>query len=295
MSQYLIKTNDKSSYIIIITADKSNININIQNTEKLTNSYYEGDFKFNKLIQTDEYFKNFENNFSLYKYFNFIFSNNKVNFIYEKNELSMIIKFKVNERLKEITFPLMKRNINKEQSLLINEILIKFVTKLQDNIKLKDEKINALRLDKKDTKKIKIESKIINNKELKVIIEKIKEENEKDDADIQFKILFSVNVYEQNIINQLIDFSDQYDKQCLSIIEFESQKICIIFTHQNTGNYCLIINENETKKYFIKDFYIDKDKFCFKLYKSDNEEKIYIKNYYVKEFIQMEFFSITLL
>ena len=67
----------------------------------------------------------------------------------------------------------------------------------------------------------------------------------------------------------------------------------MVFTHKNSGNYCLLINEKE--KFIIKEFYIDKDKFCFKLYKSINEEKIYIKNYNVKEFIQMEFFSITLL
>ena len=210
------------------------------------------------------------------------------------------MKFKVNEHLKEITFPLDKRNMNQEQSKASNKILVKLVNKLQNTIKLKNEKINALRIDKsnnKDIKKIKIESKIINNKELKFVEENIREEEEDDDSknskfEIQFKLLFNVNIYEQNIINQLIDFSEQFENQCLAIIEFYSQKICIIFTHKNSGNYCLLINEEE--KFYIKEFYIDKDKFCFKLNegKESNNSNNSIKNYLVKEFIQMEFFNL---
>jgi hypothetical protein len=250
ISEYIIKTSDNSSYIILITADKNTIYINVQNTEKIINSYFEGTFYFEKLIQIDEYFKNFENNFTLYNYINYIFANNKVNFIYENDELNIKMKFKVDDRLKEITFPLDKRNMNKEQSMASNKILVKLVSKLQNTIKLKNEKINALRIDKKSNdkgiKKIKIESKIINNKELKLIEQNIAEEEVKDSKsnkiEIQFKLLFTVNMYEQNIINQLIDFSEQYENQCLAIIEFQSQKICIIFTHKNTGNYCLLIN-----------------------------------------------------
>ena len=284
-----------------MTADIKSIYINVQNTEKIINSFFEGDFLFEKLIQIDEYFKNFENNFALYNYINYIFSNNKVNFNYENDELNIKMKFKVNERLKEITFPLEKKNMNKEQSMTANKILVKLVSKLQNNIKLKNEKINALLLDKKtntdkDDKIIKIESKIINNKELKFIEQKIKEEENIDLKNskfgIQLKLLFCVNLYEQNIINQLIDFCEQYEDQCLSIIEFQSQKVCIIFTHKKSGNYCLLINENE--KYDIKDFYIDKDKFCFKLLgerRNNSKNKSVIKNFLVKEFIQMEFFS----
>ena len=296
ISEYIIKTSDNSSYIILITADKNTIYINVQNTEKIINSFFEGTFLFEKLIQIDEYFKNFENNFALYNYINYIFANNKVNFNYDDEGLNVKMKFKVNERLKEITFPLEKRNMNKEQSMATNKILVKLVSKLQNTIKLKNEKFNALRIDKsnnKDLKKIKIESKIINNKELLFIEEKLQEEeinNSKNyKFEIQFKLLFNVNLYEQNIINQLIDFSEQYENQCLAIIEFLSHKICMVFTHKNTGNYCLLINEKE--KFIIKEFYIDKDKFCFKL-NGEKESNNTIKNYLVKEFIQMEFFNL---
>ena len=286
-----------------MTADKKTIYINVQNTEKITNSYFEGTFFFEKLIQIDDYFQNFENNFALYNYINYIFANNKVNFNYENDELNIKMKFKVNERLKEITFPLDKHNMNKEQSMTTNKILVKLVSKLQNTIKIKNEKINALRLDKndngsKDIKKIKIESKIINNKDLKIIEEQIKNieniDSKKGKFEIQFKLLFCVNLYEQNIINQLIDFAETNDNKCLSIIEFNTQKICIFFTHEKTGNYCLLINENE--KYNIKDFYIDKEKFCFKIIgSSEKEDSINIKNFLVKEFIQMELFNCLLL
>ena len=271
----------------------------MQNTEKISNSFFEGTFLFDKLIQIDKYFNNFDNNYSLYNYINYIFSNNKVNFNYENDELNIKMKFKVNDRLKEITFPLEKRNMNKEQSMSTNKILVKLVSKLQNNIKLKNEKINALRADKnnnnsKESNKIKIESKIINNKDLKIIEEQIKNieniDSKKGKFEIQFKLLFTVNLYEQNIINQLIDFAEQFENQVLSIIEFNNKKISVVFTHKNTGNYCLLINENE--KYNIKDFYIDKDKFCFKLEgSSKNKDNIIIKNFLVKEFIQMEFFN----
>ena len=217
ISEYIIKTSDNSSYIILITADKNTIYINVQNTEKIINSFFEGTFLFEKLIQIDEYFKNFENNFTLYNYINYIFANNKVNFNYDNEGLNVKMKFKVNEHLKEITFPLDKRNMNQEQSMASNKILVKLVNKLQNTIKLKNEKINALRIDKsnnKDIKKIKIESKIINNKELKFVEENIREEEDNDSKnskfEIQFKLLFNVNIYEQNIINQLIDFSEQF-------------------------------------------------------------------------------------
>ena len=239
ISVYVIKANDNSSYITLITADKTTIYINVQNTEKIANSFFEGTFYFDKLIQIDEHFQNFENNFSLYNYINYIFANNKVNFNYEDGELNIKMKFKVNERLKEITFPLDKRNMNKEQSMTTNKILVKLVSTLQNTIKLKNEKINALRLDKndngnKDIKKMKIESKIINNKELKIIETHIKDienlSSKKGKLEIQFKLLFSVNLYEQNIINQLIDFAEQNQNQCLSIIEFNKQKICIFYS-----------------------------------------------------------------
>ena len=211
ISEYIIKTSDNSSYIILITADKNTIYINVQNIEKIINSFFEGTFLFEKLIQIDEYLKNFENNFALYNYINYIFANNKVNFNYDDEGLNVKMKFKVNERLKEITFPLEKRNMNKEQSMATNKILVKLVSKLQNTIKLKNEKINALRIDKsnnKDLKKIKIESKIINNKELKFIEENIREEEDNysknSKFEIKFKLLFNVNVYEQNIINQLM-------------------------------------------------------------------------------------------
>ena len=254
------------------------------------------------MIKIDEYFQNFENNISLYNYINYIFANNKVNFNYENDELNIKMKFKVNDRLKEITFPLDKRNMNKEQSMASNKILVKLVTKLQNSIKLKNEKLNALRLNKNDNgnndvKKIKIESKIINNKELKIVEKQIMDiesnSSKKGKMEIQFKLIFSVNLYEQNIINQLIDFAEQNQNQCISIIEFNTQKICIFFTHKNIGNFCLLFNKNEI--FLIKDFYIDKDKFCFKLIGDpEKKDEINIKNFLVKEFIQMEFFNYNL-
>jgi hypothetical protein len=284
-------------------ADKTTIYINVQNTEKIVNSFFEGTFLFDKLIQIDEYFNNFENNYTLYNYINYIFSNNKVNFNYENDELNIKMKFKVNERLKEITFPLEKRNMNKEQSMATNKILIKLVSKLQNTIKLKNEKINALRVNQNssndDIIKIKIESKIINNQELEIIEQNIKEEENNDskfdNIELEFKLLFTSNLYEQNIINQLIDYSEQYENQCITIIEFKSKKICIIHTHKKIGNYCLIINENE--KYYIKDFYIDKDKFYLKLEGgTNNKDKSSItKKFLVKDFIQIEFFSFIII
>ena len=284
-------------------ADKTTIYINVQNTEKIVNSFFEGTFLFDKLIQIDEYFNNFENNYTLYNYINYIFSNNKVNFNYENDELNIKMKFKVNERLKEITFPLEKRNMNKEQSMATNKILIKLVSKLQNTIKLKNEKINALRVNKNssndDSIKIKIESKIINNQELEIIEQNIKEEENNDskfdNIELEFKLLFTSNLYEQNIINQLIDYSEQYENQCITIIEFKSKKICIIHTHKKIGNYCLIINENE--KYYIKDFYIDKDKFYLKLEggTSNKDKSSITKKFLVKDFIQIEFFSFIII
>jgi hypothetical protein len=303
ISEYIIKTSDNSSYIILIMADKTTIYINVQNTEKIVNSFFEGTFLFDKLIQIDEYFNNFENNYTLYNYINYIFSNNKVNFNYENDELNIKMKFKVNERLKEITFPLEKRNMNKEQSMATNKILIKLVSKLQNTIKLKNEKINALRVNQNssndDIIKIKIESKIINNQELEIIEQNIKEEENNDskfdNIEFEFKLLFTSNLYEQNIINQLIDYSEQYENQCITIIEFKSKKICIIHTHKKIGNYCLIINENE--KYYIKDFYIDKDKFYLKLEggTSNKDKSSITKKFLVKDFIQIEFFSFIII
>lgn len=284
-------------------ADKTTIYINVQNTEKIVNSFFEGTFLFDKLIQIDEYFNNFENNYTLYNYINYIFSNNKVNFNYENDELNIKMKFKVNERLKEITFPLEKRNMNKEQSMATNKILIKLVSKLQNTIKLKNEKINALRVNQNssndDIIKIKIESKIINNQELEIIEQNIKEEENNDskfdNIELEFKLLFTSNLYEQNIINQLIDYSEQYENQCITIIEFKSKKICIIHTHKKIGNYCLLINENE--KYYIKDFYIDKDKFYLKLEggTSNKDKSSITKKFLVKDFIQIEFFSFIII
>ena len=284
-------------------ADKTTIYINVQNTEKIVNSFFEGTFLFDKLIQIDEYFNNFENNYTLYNYINYIFSNNKVNFNYENDELNIKMKFKVNERLKEITFPLEKRNMNKEQSMATNKILIKLVSKLQNTIKLKNEKINALRVNQNssndDIIKIKIESKIINNQELEIIEQNIKEEENNDskfdNIELEFKLLFTSNLYEQNIINQLIDYSEQYENQCITIIEFKSKKICIIHTHKKIGNYLLIINENE--KYYIKDFYIDKDKFYLKLEggTSNKDKSSITKKFLVKDFIQIEFFSFIII
>ena len=284
-------------------ADKTTIYINVQNTEKIVNSFFEGTLLFDKLIQIDEYFNNFENNYTLYNYINYIFSNNKVNFNYENDELNIKMKFKVNERLKEITFPLEKRNMNKEQSMATNKILIKLVSKLQNTIKLKNEKINALRVNQNssndDIIKIKIESKIINNQELEIIEQNIKEEENNDskfdNIELEFKLLFTSYLYEQNIINQLIDYSEQYENQCITIIEFKSKKICIIHTHKKIGNYCLIINENE--KYYIKDFYIDKDKFYLKLEggTSNKDKSSITKKFLVKDFIQIEFFSFIII
>ena len=284
-------------------ADKTTIYINVQNTEKIVNSFFEGTFLFDKLIQIDEYFNNFENNYTLYNYINYIFSNNKVNFNYENDELNIKMKFKVNERLKEITFPLEKRNMNKEQSMATNKILIKLVSKLQNTIKLKNEKINSLRVNQNssndDIIKIKIESKIINNQELEIIEQNIKEEENNDskfdNIELEFKLLFTSNLYEQNIINQLIDYSEQYENQCITIIEFKSKKICIIHTHKKIGNYCLLINENE--KYYIKDFYIDKDKFYLKLEggTSNKDKSSITKKFLVKDFIQIEFFSFIII
>ena len=284
-------------------ADKTTIYINVQNTEKIVNSFFEGTFLFDKLIQIDEYFNNFENNYTLYNYINYIFSNNKVNFNYENDELNIKMKFKVNERLKEITFPLEKRNMNKEQSMATNKILIKLVSKLQNTIKLKNEKINSLRVNQNssndDIIKIKIESKIINNQELEIIEQNIKEEENNDskfdNIELEFKLLFTSYLYEQNIINQLIDYSEQYENQCITIIEFKSKKICIIHTHKKIGNYCLIINENE--KYYIKDFYIDKDKFYLKLEggTSNKDKSSITKKFLVKDFIQIEFFSFIII
>ena len=130
----------------------------------------------------------------MYNYINYIFANNKFNFNYDDEGLNVKMKFKVNEHLKEITFPLDKRNMNQEQSKASNKILVKLVNKLQNTIKLKNEKINALRIDKsnnKDIKKIKIESKIINNKELKFIEENIKEEEDNDSKNSKFEIQFN--------------------------------------------------------------------------------------------------------
>ena len=303
ISEYIIKTSDNSSYIILIMADKTTIYINVQNTEKIVNSFFEGTFLFDKLIQIDEYFNNFENNYTLYNYINYIFSNNKVNFNYENDELNIKMKFKVNERLKEITFPLEKRNMNKEQSMATNKILIKLVSKLQNTIKLKNEKINALRVNQNssndDIIKIKIESKIINNQELEIIEQNIKEEENNDskfdNIELEFKLLFTSYLYEQNIINQLIDYSEQYENQCITIIEFKSKKICIIHTHKKIGNYCLLINENE--KYYIKDFYIDIDKFYLKLEggTSNKDKSSITKKFLVKDFIQIEFFSFIII
>ena len=60
------------------------------------------------------------------------------------------MKFKVNELIKEITFPLDKLNMNKEQKYDKEKILVKLVSKLQYTIKLNNEKINALRIDKNE-------------------------------------------------------------------------------------------------------------------------------------------------
>lgn len=203
----------------------------------------------------------------------------------------MKMKFKVNQKLKEITFPLVKRNTSKEQSLYLNQVLTKLVSNLQGKLKSKNEEINYL---KQTNSGIEIDSQIIkNNKELQFIINQMKEEEtsskkSKKEIEIEFKLLFNVKIYDENIINQLIDFATQFNNQCLSIIDFGTQKICIVFTHKKKGNYCLIINESA--KYNIIDFYIDIEKFYFKLENNENKDEI-INCYNIKEFNQMEFFN----
>jgi hypothetical protein len=173
MSEYLIKCNNKSSFIVLISADDKTININVQNTSKITTSFFEGNFEFEKLIKADKYFENFESNFSLYSYFNHIFKNNKVNFDIEDNDLNIKMKFKVNEKLKEITFPLIKKAITKEQSLYVNQVLSKLMTNLQEKLKNRNDEINYW---KHNYNKMKIESKIINNSEyLDYIIKEMKD------------------------------------------------------------------------------------------------------------------------
>ena len=305
MSEYLIKCNNKSSFIVLISADDKTININVQNTSKITTSFFEGNFEFEKLIKADKYFENFESNFSLYSYFNHIFKNNKVNFDIEDNDLNIKMKFKVNEKLKEITFPLIKKAITKEQSLYVNQVLSKLMTNLQEKLKNRNDEINYL---KHNYNKIKIESKIINSSEyLDYIIKEMKEE-EKDKKskkklkmEIEFKMLFSVRIFDENIINQLLDFASQFNNQCLVIIEFKNKKICIVYTHKKKGNYYLIIDDEE--KYQILDFYIDQEKFFFKLEKKDIKNNInsskdskkenndITNSYNVKDFVQMEFFN----
>jgi Holliday junction resolvase len=305
MSEYLIKCNNKSSFIVLISADDKTININVQNTSKITTSFFEGNFEFEKLIKADKYFENFESNFSLYSYFNHIFKNNKVNFDIEDNDLNIKMKFKVNEKLKEITFPLIKKAITKEQSLYVNQVLSKLMTNLQEKLKNRNDEINYL---KHNYNKIKIESKIINNSEyLDYIIKEMKEE-EKDKKskkklkmEIEFKMLFSVRIFDENIINQLLDFASQFNNQCLVIVEFNNKKICIVYTHKKKGNYYLIIDDEE--KYQILDFYIDQEKFFFKLEKKDIKNNInsskdskkenndITNSYNVKDFVQMEFFN----
>ncbi len=305
MSEYLIKCNNKSSFIVLISADDKTININVQNTSKITTSFFEGNFEFEKLIKSDKYFENFESNFSLYSYFNHVFKNNKVNFDIEDNDLNLRMKFKVNEKLKEITFPLIKKSISKEQSLYVNQVLSKLMTNLQEKLKNRNDEINFL---KHNYNKIKIESKIINsNEDLDYIIKEMKEE-EKDKKsknklkmEIEFKMLFSVRIFDENIINQLLDFASTFNNQCLVIIEFKNKKICIVYTHKKKGNYYLIIDDQE--KYQILDFYIDQEKFFFKLENKDIKSNInsskdskkenndITNSYNVKDFVQIEFFN----
>ena len=305
MSEYLIKCNNKSSFIVLISADDKTININVQNTSKITTSFFEGNFEFEKLIKSDKYFENFESNFSLYSYFNHIFKNNKVNFDIDSGDLNLKMKFKVNEKLKEITFPLIKKSISKEQSIYVNQVLSKLMENLQEKLKNRNDEINYL---KHNYNKIKIESKIINSSEyLDYIIKEMKEE-EKDKKtkkklkmEIEFKMLFSVRIFDENIINQLLDFATQFNNQCLVIIEFKNKKICIVYTHKKKGNYYLIIDDEE--KYQILDFYIDQEKFFFKLEKKDIKNNInsskdskkenndITNSYNVKDFVQMEFFN----
>ena len=302
ISHYIIKCNNNSSFIIIISADKKAITINVQNTEKIDSSFFEGIFYFDKLIKIDKYFENFENNFSLYSYFNYIFKNNKVSFNYKDGDLNIRMKFKVHQKLKEITFPLEKRNINLEQALLINKVQSKLVTNLQEKLKRKNEEIIYL----KSGKEIEIDSKILENeveinfinkamKEEDENIEEIVEEDVKDkDSDskksrieIEYKLLFNITIYDENLINQLIDFATNFNNQCLAIVEFENKKICIVFTHKKEGNYFLLLKDSQ--KHNIIDFYIDKEKFYFKLKYKGNTEIINI--YSIREFIQMEFFN----
>jgi len=305
MSEYLIKCNNKSSFIVLISADDKTININVQNTSKITTSFFEGNFEFEKLIKSDKYFENFESNFSLYSYFNHVFKNNKVNFDIEDNDLNLRMKFKVNEKLKEITFPLIKKSISKEQSLYVNQVLSKLMTNLQEKLKNRNDEINFL---KHNYNKIKIESKIINsNEDLDYIIKEMKEE-EKDKKskkklkmEFDFKMLFSVRIFDENIINQLLDFASTFNNQCLVIIEFKNKKICIVYTHKKKGNYYLIIDDQE--KYQILDFYIDQEKFFFKLENKDIKSNInsskdskkenndITNSYNVKDFVQIEFFN----
>lgn len=305
MSEYLIKCNNKSSFIVLISADDKTININVQNTSKITTSFFEGNFEFDKLIKSDKYFENFESNFSLYSYFNHVFKNNKVNFDIEDNDLNLRMKFKVNEKLKEITFPLIKKSISKEQSLYVNQVLSKLMTNLQEKLKNRNDEINFL---KHNYNKIKIESKIINtNEDLDYIIKEMKEE-EKDKKskkklkmEIEFKMLFSVRIFDENIINQLLDFASTLNNQCLVIIEFKNKKICIVYTHKKKGNYYLIIDDQE--KYQILEFYIDQEKFFFKLENKDIKSNInsskdskkenndITNSYNVKDFVQIEFFN----
>ena len=127
----------------------------------MTTSFFEGIFYFDKLKKTDKYFENFENNFSLYSYFNYIFKNNKISFKYDNCELNLKMKFKVNQKLKEITFPLIKRNVNKEQTFIVNKVLSKLVTNLQDKLKIKNDEIKIIRNNGKSID--------IDNKLLKVI------------------------------------------------------------------------------------------------------------------------------
>lgn len=305
MSEYLIKCNNKSSFIVLISADDKTININVQNTSKITTSFFEGNFEFDKLIKSDKYFENFESNFSLYSYFNHVFKNNKVNFDIEDNDLNLRMKFKVNEKLKEITFPLIKKSISKEQSLYVNQVLSKLMTNLQEKLKNRNDEINFL---KHNYNKIKIESKIINsNEDLDYIIKEMKEEDKdkkskkKLKMEIEFKMLFSVRIFDENIINQLLDFASTFNNQCLVIIEFKNKKICIVYTHKKKGNYYLIIDDQE--KYQILDFYIDQEKFFFKLENKDIKSNInsskdskkenndITNSYNVKDFVQIEFFN----
>ena len=85
---------------------------------------FEGTFFLEKLIRIHDYFKKFENNFFLFNYYNYIFANNKVNFNCKNDELNIKIKFKVNELIKEITFPLDKLNMNKERKYDKEKILV---------------------------------------------------------------------------------------------------------------------------------------------------------------------------